>query len=161
MRKLILSNEPRSRFCVLESAMAQTWDRSFLATASWMGRTSRHSAEYSSHKHMNSRSNIPSPEKQINTKMFMHYILKHVGDRVATWTRVFALFRADFIFWRLGLRILWIRFFFRARHVLLRTLLVSGKGQRFIAICRVALQKFIYVTIWQIKKTLTNYPHIW
>lgn len=49
MRKLTLSKEPRSRFCVLESAMAQTCDSSFLATASWMGRTSRHSTEYSVH----------------------------------------------------------------------------------------------------------------
>ena len=39
MRKWSLSKEPRSRFWVLESAMAHTWDSSFLATASWMGRT--------------------------------------------------------------------------------------------------------------------------
>lgn len=31
--------------------MAQTCDSSFLATASWMGRTSRHSTEYSVHIH--------------------------------------------------------------------------------------------------------------
>lgn len=46
-----LSKEPRSRFCVLESAMAQTWERSFRATASWMGRISCHSTQYSVSKH--------------------------------------------------------------------------------------------------------------